>query len=78
MIVGDIEYQIGWEKDFIGKGDKIDAGKRDMFFAAVKHSMWDITEQSFNIMFPKFKVSWKCVGQLNLTFFRMLRGMTLL
>lgn len=55
MVVGDIEYQFSWEDGFIGEGDKIEKDKRDKFFSAVKHAMWDITEHSFNIMFPKFK-----------------------
>jgi hypothetical protein len=44
MVVGDLEYQFGWEKDFFKKGEKIEPEKRDLFFAAVKHAMWDITE----------------------------------
>ena len=55
MVVGDMEYQFGWEDGFIGKGDKIDTEKRDLFFSAVKHALWDVTEANFNIMFPKFK-----------------------
>lgn len=57
MVVGDIEYQFGWEDSLIPKGEKLEAEKMNLFFDAVKHAMWQLNQQGFNINFPKFKVN---------------------
>jgi hypothetical protein len=57
LVVGDIEYQFGWDDILIPKVEKLESEKMNLFFDAVKHAMWQINQQGFNINFPKFKVS---------------------
>ena len=56
MVVGDIEYQFGWDDSLIPKGEKPEGEKMNLFFDSVKHAMWQLNQQGFNINFPKFKV----------------------
>ena len=44
MVAGDIEYQFGWDDNFIPKTDATVPETRELFFSAVKHAMWDISD----------------------------------